>query len=109
VSAIPTGRYRPKPSKPGSVKLNISYAQDVSVHLVEPFEAPLSNFEGGCILLALDLHSVSGQALVLVDPPVSDRGNQRLLALHPDEARTLVQKLSQLLDDLDSERNQEVD
>ena len=102
---VQTGYGPMKPSKPGATTLTVCFLRDSAIHSIEPVESNAANYPEHTILLSLDRHSTVSQVQAVVDPPVSDQVNRILIAVRPEDARSLAHHISRLADSLDQDQD----
>ena len=84
---------------PRATKFTARFLQEgSSVHSMKPVTTNAANYPQHTILLSLALAPSVHEVRSRVDPPVSDRGNQTLVAVRPEEARSLARLLLRIAD-----------
>ena len=92
-------------------KILMRFLRDSAVHSLKPIMTNAMHYPDHTILLSLEVAQGEGEVLAVADPPVSDQVNRILIAVRPEDARTLVRLLQKHMgtqndpsEDADSER-----
>lgn len=94
---VQTGYGPQGPMNPEAQKLVMGFIRESGVYRIEPVVTNGMNYPEHSILLTLVLEPSVGAAQVVADPRVSDRANQTLLAVRPEDAQRLARQLLQIL------------
>ena len=84
----------------------VNFVRNASVHFMKPIDQPRAQYPEHSILLVLELHRDAYGGPVEASPQVVRHGPlHRLLALRPQELRSLAHQLLQAADSLDQDRH----
>lgn len=82
----------------------VNFVRNASVHSMEPIAQPRVHYPDHSVLLVLELHRDTHGGPIEASPQVGRHGPlQRLLALRPQELRSLAHQLLQAADSLDQD------
>ena len=80
----------------------VNFVRNASVHSMKPIDRPRAQYPEHSILLVLELHRDASGGPIEASPQVARHGPlQRLLALRPQELRSLARQLLQAAETLD--------
>lgn len=88
----------PGPLDPRAQKLIIRFLEATETHALEPIVNSAVPHPDHTILLSLDTGQDVGEELAVAHPPVPERGSRILIAVRPQDARTLVSQLQRIAD-----------
>ena len=82
----------------------VNFVRNASVHSMKPIAQPRAQYPDHSVLLVLELHRDAHGGPIEASPQVARHGPlQRLLALRPQELRSLARQLLQVADSLEED------